>query len=536
MIGFYLLAIGMAAVLLYIPWAIAEHVHRIPAKVLIFFVGGALVILWSIVPRPDRFEPPGPVLAPDRQGRLFDLIGEVATATGQAMPREVYLVPDVNAWVAVRGGVMGFGSRRVMGLGLPLLQTLSVAELRAVLAHEFGHYHGGDTRLGPWVYKTRAAIARTLSGLSGFSSTLQIPFIWYGNGFLRISHAISRGQELSADQLAARLYGPGPLTSALRMIRRAAAAFPAYWSTEVSPVLAAGYIPPVAGGFERFLATDQVVSAIDAWTRRPETRDPYDTHPPLDERVAAVLDLPEVDRPAEAGPAIRLVDDLDGLERQLTTMLGAPDAARNIRWEDVGNAVWVPAWRAAVDGHATVLAGVAIASLVQSAPTLVRRLGAMLQLEDESPAPEDVRTRVATSVVGQALGLALHDRGCRIRALPGEPVSFENERGTLAPFQAVDDILLAKIEPEAWRRTCAQFRLEDAVLAPGPAVEVTPAPADRTSTDLVPTAPRRLAMPAGDGAAQIRCWSCRHPLPVSAATRGGTIRCPGCGTSQKLLG
>jgi heat shock protein HtpX len=67
------------------------------------------------VPRPDRFEPPGPVLAPDRQRRLFGLIGEVATATGQAMPREVYLVPDVNAWVAVRGGVMGFGSRRVMG-------------------------------------------------------------------------------------------------------------------------------------------------------------------------------------------------------------------------------------------------------------------------------------------------------------------------------------------------------------------------------------------------------------------------------------
>lgn len=89
MIGFYLLAIGMAAVLLYIPWAIAEHANRIPAKVLMFCAGGALVILWSIVPRPDRFEPPGPVLAPDRQRRLFGLIGEVATTTGQAMPREV---------------------------------------------------------------------------------------------------------------------------------------------------------------------------------------------------------------------------------------------------------------------------------------------------------------------------------------------------------------------------------------------------------------------------------------------------------------
>jgi Zn-dependent protease with chaperone function len=34
---------------------------------------------------------------------------------------------------------MGFGSRRVMGLGLPLLQALNVSQLEAVLAHEFGH-------------------------------------------------------------------------------------------------------------------------------------------------------------------------------------------------------------------------------------------------------------------------------------------------------------------------------------------------------------------------------------------------------------
>ena len=63
--------------------------------------------------------------------------------------------------VAERGGVMGAGSRRVMGVGLPLLDLLTVPQFRAVLAHEFGHFVGGDTRLGPWIYKTRAAIGRT---------------------------------------------------------------------------------------------------------------------------------------------------------------------------------------------------------------------------------------------------------------------------------------------------------------------------------------------------------------------------------------
>jgi len=29
--------------------------------------------------------------------------------------------------------------------------------LRAVLAHEFGHYYGGD-QAGPWVYKTQSDV------------------------------------------------------------------------------------------------------------------------------------------------------------------------------------------------------------------------------------------------------------------------------------------------------------------------------------------------------------------------------------------
>ena len=98
-----------------------------PSLALPFCVIGVLMILSSILPRRDRFQPPGPSLSTSGQRRLFGLIGEVAIATGQPMPQEVYLVPDVNAWVAARGGVMGFGSRPVMGLGLPLLQTLAVS-------------------------------------------------------------------------------------------------------------------------------------------------------------------------------------------------------------------------------------------------------------------------------------------------------------------------------------------------------------------------------------------------------------------------
>lgn len=94
------------------------------------------------------------------------------------MPGEVYLVGDMNAWVAERGGLMGFGGRRVMGIGLPLLQLLSVSQFAGVLAHEFGHYYGGDTKLGPWIYKTRAAIGRTLAGLGDSMLAVAFPLVW----------------------------------------------------------------------------------------------------------------------------------------------------------------------------------------------------------------------------------------------------------------------------------------------------------------------------------------------------------------------
>jgi heat shock protein HtpX len=257
MIGFYLLAVFLAAGLLWIPYAEWQYANRLHFRIALFCVIGAGVILWSIVPRVDKFMSPGPQLSPAEHPRLFAELNGIAGAVQQAMPAEVYLVSDVNAWVSQRGGVMGFGSKRVMGLGLPLLRVLKVSELRAVLAHEFGHYYGGDTKLGPWVYKTRGAIGRTLEGLAQHSSSLQLPFIWYGKMFVRITHAVSRRQEFSADELAARTVGARPMISGLQMVHGAGLAFDPYWSQEFMSALESGYRPPLADGFASYLRSSE---------------------------------------------------------------------------------------------------------------------------------------------------------------------------------------------------------------------------------------------------------------------------------------
>src|SRR5262245_13835004 len=95
MIGFYVLAIAMALALFWIPYAVVVYAHRISLKLTIGAVVMGFLILWSILPRRDKFVPPGPRLDAARPPRLFEELRSVAYATGQAMPGDVYLVNDV---------------------------------------------------------------------------------------------------------------------------------------------------------------------------------------------------------------------------------------------------------------------------------------------------------------------------------------------------------------------------------------------------------------------------------------------------------
>jgi len=85
-LGFYLVALCVAAVLLYLPYAQWTNTGRVNAHVAVFCVASALGILWSILPRPERFVPPGPRLEALTQPELFHVLRDVGAATGQRMP------------------------------------------------------------------------------------------------------------------------------------------------------------------------------------------------------------------------------------------------------------------------------------------------------------------------------------------------------------------------------------------------------------------------------------------------------------------
>jgi heat shock protein HtpX len=457
MIGFYLLAIAIASGLLYIPYAEIVYAHRIHPKLLIICIIGALAILWAILPRFDKFPAPGPRLTRDRHPRLFSELENVAQGTNQAMPAEVYLVPDVNAWVAQRGGVMGVGSRRVMGLGLPLMRALTISQFRAVLAHEFGHYHGGDTKVGPWIYKTRSAIGRTISSLG--DSWLQAPFLWYGKMFLRMTHAISRRQEFIADELAARTVGAKPLADGLRRIHGVAPAFDAYWRNDCAPVLHAGFVPPLAEGFEKFIQASHIAEAMDKHVDeelKSGKVDPYDTHPPLKERIAAVAHLPVGENPPNDPTALSLLENILELETELLVTVAGADAAKlkRIHWSEVGAQVYLAQWKQFAKANAEGLNGI----MPDSLPTLsvdLKTLGKRFVDYSGNPPNEDAADSLASGVIGSALCVLLMSRGAQVEAAPGQTITLSLGEVTIEPFNLLPALAQGKISSEIWSRQCS---------------------------------------------------------------------------------
>ena len=467
MVGFYVLALAIAAALIAIP--VAEYVwaDRIDARIAIFCILGALAILRAIAPRPDRFEAPGPLLTQSEHPKLFTTLDEIARSTDQTMPAAVYLVPEVNAWVAQRGGVMGFGSHRVMGLGLPLMAMLTVDELRAVLAHEFGHYHGGDTALGPWIYRTRAAIGRTLQNMARHSGWLVKPFEWYGAAFLRITHAISRRQEYAADALAARTVGTRPLATGLLAIEGAAGALTPYWFTELAPVLERGFRPPIADGFTSFLSSANIAPQVDAVVAEAMTQnkaDVYDTHPPLGDRLAALDVQPELNMRRDDGPrAITLLGDLDAVEARFVEFVtdGKLKSPPPIAWDDVGERVWSAVWRDRVQAARAQLAGITPAKIPALASDLADTAVQFGLAPNRQVAQQQGADGEAAHLLACGCAVILLHHGWSLSALPGETVSFSQGDTRITPFATIPALAKKEASAGEWQASWRAAGLAD---------------------------------------------------------------------------
>ncbi len=449
---------------------LATKLHVSKATLLVGLVAlasllAAGVLAWSAFPRVDRFVPPGPDLLADEHPALFTMIREVSEATGQSMPVHVYAVLDVNAFVTERGGFMGFGSRRVMGIGLGLLNAFTVDEVRAVIAHEFGHFHGGDTRLGPWVYKTRATMGRTVNSLQLAAAkvaeieamrivlaVVEAPFRWMALGYLRLSASVSRAQEFEADAVAARAVGAAPVLSGFSKLAGTSAAMNGYFE-ELSALIGHGALPPVLSGARQFVeANRERLAQVDAESAKFGEADPFDSHPPLSERISAVrkLTLPDIaSRRADERLCIELVNAPEALARSfITEQVGTP--LKSIDWSEAAP-LFMRDQHRALRHHRRWLEGRGAGDVNREHRTQCDAVRIVDGIGSHLP---DLELTVVTHLAGQlysaAFSIALEHLGYVASTGPGEPMRFQRGETIIEPAAIVRRYLTGEMPDEEW--------------------------------------------------------------------------------------
>src|SRR5579859_55149 len=489
-IGSYLFVLLLAGACVYLPYLfLSESPSTTVVLLFLFGIVIAGAILWSLIPRSDKFVPPGMLLDRASFPRLFAEIESIAAALNEPMPTEVYLIGDANAFVADRGGLMGFGSRRIMAFGLPLLSTMTVSQFRAVLAHEFAHYYGGDTSLGPWVYRTKSSIIRIFQNVGSVGQLARIAVLglmyvvvttllkWYFIAFLRIINIVSRKQEYRADELACLVAGRQNLIDGLQAIHRTAAVWPVYWNQEVQPALGSGSLVAVGDGLIRFMAVPQISEAVgkSLETRlREEKTKPYDTHPPLRDRIAAAQKLPDSSAPQDSQPASSLLENLEKAEIRFVE-----DRVEDIRagslkyvpWSEVALRVKIPTWQQFVSEYPEPLRGVTAEFVPDQVPKL-REIGSRIRDPKGMLLSHEQRTARAAYLFATALALAMIRDGWDLHVEPGV---FRISRGDreFNPFLAINELMTNKLSPQGWTARCQELGLSQLALLPSTQLEPT---------------------------------------------------------------
>ncbi len=254
-------------------------------------------------------------------------------------------------------------------------------QLRAVLAHEMGHYANLDTRLTPLIARGRAQLIRTVrhfheradakvakerarqekkaeqrlakgrtarevdtSGEGATYRAMAAIYMAYGNFYQRATLAGARRQELAADLAAVEVAGRDSAASALRELNALGPAHDFYMDSYATLGLGAELLPPpgeVFGGLRRLL--DARSAELDDLRRDlpTEPTEPYDSHPALAERVARIEALPDDGRGGQtARPALALLSDPGAAQAALEQAVLTPQtlALKRVDWPELVHA------------------------------------------------------------------------------------------------------------------------------------------------------------------------------------------------------
>lgn len=298
------------------------------------------------------------------QPKLFAFVRRLCAEAKGPFPDGIYLSHDVNAAVFYRRSFLSLflPQRKSLLIGLGLVNVLNVSELKAVLAHEFGHFAQSSLKLGQYVYTANQVIRdmvvardfwdealarwRTIDLRLSFPAWLLTGVVWVIRKVLTLlfklvnfaNLSLSRQMEFDADLHAVSLTGSDALVSGLWKTERAGLAMEGAWASLSSLV---GYRKFTADIFHHQRAELGRLDEMLAKEKEPtpfvlSLREPYrygadlhfqagddhapsmwSTHPSNREREANAKRDYVALAPVEA-PAWELFEHRKGLKKKLT--------------------------------------------------------------------------------------------------------------------------------------------------------------------------------------------------------------------------
>lgn len=176
--------------------------------------------------------------------KLFEFIEGIVSSVKTDFPKKIYLSSDVNASVFYDSNFwsMFLPIKKNLQIGVGLINSVSELELKAILAHEFGHFSQRSMKVGSYVYNVNKilqdmlynndsynSIAQSWGSVNGyfaFFTGIAIKIVegiqWVLRQVYQVVnlnyYALSRQMEFHADAVAASVTGSQPLiTSLLRL-------------------------------------------------------------------------------------------------------------------------------------------------------------------------------------------------------------------------------------------------------------------------------------------------------------------------------
>ncbi len=334
LLGFYVLAAVCFVLLAFGGGLLLARLDGLPflvaALTLGLLLGAGVVALTPFKAKP--FVPAGVPLFRDDAPELWAMLTELGETIRTRLPDQVWITTVPGASVVEQASLFGLKpGRRFLLIGYPMLQAFSRTQLRAIVAHEFGHYGQFDGRTTGLGYRAHVAVARMLERFPRRSVN---PLSWIYRGYARLfiltRRAASRRQEYGADHVMGRVAGRTAAQSALRLAPVIGGEWNRFLHVKVGVGFRFGLAPAdVFCGFAQLLQARREWMTTAEHPVRRQTR--WDTHPPMVERLWALETMPE-SADVDERPALGLLGDPGQVAARLETAFDLGDR-RRVPWE-----------------------------------------------------------------------------------------------------------------------------------------------------------------------------------------------------------